>query len=548
MQQQPVTGTQKENSVIQRMTQTEEYWREAYEVSTEDVGRYYDSILDRGQPVAAADVVRSIIEFHCRREEAGIEAELDRGEIYQPKNRYETGQQILFPQMDFSVGTVVGSRQARNPEYGEFTAIQVQMEGDETVREFASELDGFHRLNRREGEPDPVIAGDLLTSTELQELHGASVEEKLENALRAHEEFVQLGDAWFLRELLVEVTEGQLNIAEALIEIKSMPLPTADLLPDLDLPAEVPEDIRLLSLNRALEADGRFNNIGDSGRDVWYLRRLTPKLVVDPPGGLALQPDQYDRDSLSGELLLMEREIDDEGSGVDVLGPSRPVYRTSVVLPFSHWRYGTLPLTAKTQGLFPESSNHHSPIILVDGQTGARMQGWVVHGASFVYGLGSWIQQNGLPAGALIKLERTRDPRVITVDIEPERLKRLWIPTAMVREDTVAFQLRKRPVSCQFDEHMLMAEDSPEEAQRLWRSLNEKGASLRDIMVLLLPELVQLSPQNTVHAKTIYNAVNVLRRTAPGPVFSLLSTEACFVAMGGGFWTFDESLAGKRVG
>ncbi len=534
--------------MIQRKTQTEQFWREEYKVSSEDLGRIYDSILDRGQPVAAADIVRSIIEFRCRREEVSIEAELDRGEIYQPKNRYETGQQILFPQLGFAVGTVVGSRSARNPEYGQFTAIKVQMDGEQQVREFASELLGEHRLNRREGEPDPTIAGELQTPTELQELFGAVVVAKLEADMQAHDEFVRVADTWFLRELLVDVNIGQLNIAEALIEIKSMPLPTGDLLPDLDLPAEVSEEIRLLSLNRALEADGRFNNIGDSGRDVWYLRRLTPKQVVSPPGGLVLQPDQFDRLTVSGELLLLEREIDDEGSGLDVLGPSRPVYRTSVVLPFSHWRYGTLPLTAKTQGLFPESTNHHSPIILVDGQSGARMQGWVVHGASFVYGLGNWIERNGLPAGAVIKLERTRDPRVIRVDIEPERLRRLWIPIATVREGSVSFQLRKKPVSCQFDEHMLMGEDSHQEADQLWASLQRQGAGLLDVMMLVLPELVKLSPQNTVHAKTIYNAVNVLRRTAPGPIFSLLSTEACFVAMGGGFWAFDEALVGKQAG
>jgi hypothetical protein len=61
-------------------------------------------------------------------------------------------------------------------------------------------------------------------------------------------------------------------------------------------------------------------------------------------------------------------------------------------------------------------------------------------------------------------------------------------------------------------------------------------------MTRILPGLVSLSPQATVHAKTIYSAVNVLRRTPPGPVFALLSTEPCFVPMGGGYWTFDPAL------
>jgi hypothetical protein len=57
-----------------------------------------------------------------------------------------------------------------------------------------------------------------------------------------------------------------------------------------------------------------------------------------------------------------------------------------------------------------------------------------------------------------------------------------------------------------------------------------------------MPELIKISPQGTVHAKTIYSAVNVLRRIAPGPIFALLSTESCFVPMGGGYWTFDAAL------
>ncbi len=533
--------------MIERKTQTERFWREEYEVSSEDLGRIYDMILDRGQPAPTADVVRSVIELRCRREESSIAAELDRGEIYQPKESYEIGEQILLPQFDLTMATVVGSRAAHNPGYGEFTAIQVQLEGEEGPRELASGLVGEHKLNRRAGEPDPAIAGDLLSPAELQEGFGEVVEEKLAATLLDHEEFVQLGHAWFLRELLVDVNVGQLNIAEALIEIKSMPLTTADLLPDLDLPVEVSEEIRLLSLHRALEADGRFNNIGDSGRDIWYLRRLTPKLVVSPPARLVAQPEPYDRLAMDGELLLMEREIDDEGSGLAAIGPSRPIYRATVALPFPHWRYGTLPLTAKTLGLFPESANHHSPIILVDSESGERKQGWVVHGASFVFGLMGWYEQHDLPAGAMIRLERTRDPRVITIAFEPDRLRRLWVPTATVRDGAVAFHLLKTPVSCRFDEHMLMGEDHAGEIQQVSESLKESGAGLYDIMLLILPELVKLSPENSVHAKTIYSAVNVLRRTAPGPIFSLLSTEPCFVAVGGGYWTFDEAQIRERA-
>jgi hypothetical protein len=263
---------------------------------------------------------------------------------------------------------------------------------------------------------------------------------------------------------------------------------------------------------------------------------------VNPPERLAIEDVPYDRRDIAEELLLIEREIDDEGSGEEVMGPSRPLYRTTISLIYPHWRCGTLPLTVRTRGLFPESENHHTPVILVDGQSGDKMQGWVVHGESFVHGLADWFQRYELPVGAFIKLERTRDPRVINVDFEARRLKRLWGKVALAQGNSLVFQVRKLPVSCEYDDQLTIAEDNPRMIDRLWDQAHSRGDSLLQIMLRIMPELIKLSPQATVHAKAIYSAVNVLKRVAPGPIFALLSTEPCFVAMGGGYWTFDETL------
>jgi hypothetical protein len=295
-------------------------------------------------------------------------------------------------------------------------------------------------------------------------------------------------------------------------------------------------------VNYALEGDERFDNIGDSGRDIWYLRRLAPELVVDPPARLVLATEPYDRQEIDQELLLIEREIDDEGSGEEVFGPGRQIYRTTTTLIYPHWRCGTLPLTVRTWGLFPQATNHHSPIVLIDGQSGERMQGWIVHGSSFVYGLKDWYERHGLPVGALIKLERTRDPRAITVDFEPQRLKHQWLKVATVQGGKLVFQMRKGPISCGHDELLTIGEDDVAAIDALWVEVNASGERLLQIMIGIIPELIKLSPQHTVHAKTIYSAVNVLKRVPPGPVFALLSTEPCFISMGDGYWTFDEAL------
>jgi hypothetical protein len=528
--------------VIQRKTQTATYWQEELTLSRQDLAHLYGLILDRASPMDTAMLAEALIARHCRQEEEAIEAELGRGRVYQPREAYEVGEAILFPTMEFALGKVVGTRPGRNPNYGNFVVIQVQMEGDDEIREFASQLQGEHRLNRDGGTDAFVLAGDMLPPAELYQRHGDSVEKTLVEALTDHEDFIRFRDEWFLRDLLAPIDLGFRNIAEALIEIRGMPLTPGDIAAELDLPAEVPAQTQVFSVNHELEQDQRFDNVGDSGRDIWYLRRLSPELVSHPPARLQLEQVPYNREEIAQELLLIEREIDDEGSGEEVMGPSRPLYRTSLSLIYPHWRHGTLPLTVRTRGLFPESANHHSPVVLIDGQSGDRMQGWVVHGESYVYGLENWYRRYELPVGAYIKLERTRDPRVITVDFEPRRLKRLWGRVAVAQGNKLVFQVRKLPIACEYDDHLGIDEDNPRTIDRLWEQVSGRGESLLQIMLRIMPEMLKLSPQATVHAKSLYSAVNLLKRVPPGPIFALLSTEPCFVAMGGGYWTFDETL------
>jgi hypothetical protein len=529
--------------LIQRRTQTAEYWQEQFEVSGKDAAQLYGLVLDGGIPVSTETLARFLIERHCRHEEELIQAELTKGEVYQPRDTYQVGQKIIFPHFDYVLGVVEGSRPGHSPEYGGFTVIQVQLEGESEPREFASELEGDHKLNRDEGLGDLLGASHLLSPAALFERFGPAIEETLVPFLESHDDFFRFGDEWFLRDLLAEINVGHLHIAEALIEVRARPLSTAELVPELDLPVEVPEAIRLLSLNQALEADPRFDNVGDHGRDIWYLRRLTPKAVLEPPARLVIDMEPYERRQIAQELLLIEREIDDEGSGEEVMGPSRPLYRTTIHLPYPHWRSGTLPLTVRTRPLFPPATARHTPVVLIDNQTGERMQGWVVDGESYVYGLEEYYQRHRLPVGALLKLERTRDPRVITVDFEARRLKHLWTKVAVVQGGKLVFQVRKLPIACEYDDQLAIGEDNTRALDRQWEESHARGDSLLQIMMRILPELIELSPQATVHAKTVYSAVNVLKRTPPGPIFAVLSTEPGFVPMGGGYWTFDRALA-----
>ncbi len=116
-------------------------------------------------------------------------------------------------------------------------------------------------------------------------------------------------------------------------------------------------------------------------------------------------------------------------------------------------------------------------------------------------------------------------------------MKREWIRVAKVVEGKLTFEMQKRPIGCEYDELMVIGEDKPVEVDSLWIATEETGKPIFEIMREVLPELAKLSPQGTVHAKTLYSAVNVLRRCPPGPIFAELCSRDCFHHVGGGYWT-----------
>ena len=63
--------------------------------------------------------------------------------------------------------------------------------------------------------------------------------------------------------------------------------------------------------------------------------------------------------------------------------------------------------------------------------------------------------------------------------------------------------------------------------------------TLSTLMADVFPSLAGLTPQNTVHAKTLYSAVNMLRRVPPGPIFAELIRNTAFKAVGDHYWQYQ---------
>ena len=52
----------------------------------------------------------------------------------------------------------------------------------------------------------------------------------------------------------------------------------------------------------------------------------------------------------------------------------------------------------------------------------------------------------------------------------------------------------------------------------------------------IMPELTKLSPQGTAHVKSLYSAVNIVRRLPPGAIFAALSHSFGVTDTGNGYW------------
>ena len=519
--------------MIQRKTQTAEYWQD-FTLTQADVDFLHTLMLDAEQPLSTRALALALVTERCRHEETELRAGLEQGTLYQPKNRYEIGEKVIFPGLDFRLGEVINVRPGENPEYGDFAVITVDFGPDRRQRSFAAGLAAPHKLNVDAA--DLLMAGDLATPEKLLDTVSSQLPAILTQALSGHQEFATFENHWLLRDLLAEIHLGHLNIAEALIDVSSAPMTTARLLKELDLPSEIRPEIQAFSLQSALVADGRFDQIGPGETRKWYLRRLEPAEALETPVPLRYQPIPYNRDALPVDLLQLEWELDDEWSVSDAAGPApsrSTIPSTTLLLTYPHAASGTLPLNNRSRAFFPAGHGERTMVTLIDGRWGQRFRAWVVHRGRYIAGLRAWFDQHKLPAGAFITLERKTDSGEIAIDFRPKRMRREWTRWAQVLDhERLDIQLRKQEVACEYDEHIIIGDDRADDIAALRTSSIYANMPLRDLVYQIFTDLAGLSQSGSVHAKTIYSTVNVLRRCPPGPIFEVLATDPRFQSIG----------------
>jgi len=521
--------------VSQLQTQSREYWVIKFTIQDSDIEQIYNHFLEVERPQTAEQIVSVIIAHRVLEEQNRIAKLLKGRKVYQPKDQYKKGAKLLFPVLQFAHGTVKSKREGYDPRFGQYDVITVEIEKNK--KEFASNLDGEHVLNFENGSSyDPSVEVDI---DELYALYGEEIVRIVAAALEERDEFVQLSDQWFIKGLMAEVNIGHFHLAEAVLEVNGGgPLKTDEIMVHLDLDPGLDEEVRLFSLNHALAQEERFDEVGFPSRVSWFLKGLEPKGVRDVPERLRYEPISYDRALLSPQLIMLERELDDEWSEIE---PDQVPQPTILSLTYPHRWAGTLPLSSRVRPLFPTGTSARQLVTLVDEKAKAEMPAWVVQEQRYIWGLSDWYEANNIPVGGFITLKPGPEPGVVLLGYDRRRAQREWVRLATVSDNQMMFELERRRVGCGYDDLLIVGTDVVAAVDALAKRVKKNQWTISALLIHLFPTLAKLNPQDTVHTKTLYSAINMLRRVPPGPLFAELIKHPAFRPVGDHYWQFDKS-------
>lgn len=527
--------------MAQTKTQTRQYWVEDFKVDQSDLDHLYSVLLEQESPLSSEEMAFILVRHRVERDAVSRTVQRGTRDHYHPTELYRVGDKLDFPSLGFATGEVTGSRPGNNSAYGDYSVLKVKFSGNEML-EFASGVAPEH-LRMADEEPDTEEVTEPLSSEQLFIEYGGVVAEAIERSLASHEDLVRLAGRWFPKSLLANINSGHLNLAEAVLDMHAGgPLTTTGIIDEANMLQNVSEHLAEFSLNYALQQDTRFDEVGPAGQVLWYLTRLEPPEVQTPPPRLAYTEIPSDPTLLTQDLREVEQAIGDEHS--DLQPRVGQPQSATVTLIYPHRRAGTLPLSPTLRTMFPTA--YESPRVrftLVDEATEEEYPAWVVRPWGYVFGLLQFFDQHEIPVGAQLTVKRTQNPGRVLISASVRKPRKEWVRTAVVEGNRLRFENLQRPISVAYDELMSIDVPDPEAVDGVWKRVEDRRIQLDQVMGDVMKELAVHSPQGHVHAKTIYSAVNLIKRSPPGPIFARLVALPEFEHVGGPYWRLGSATA-----
>jgi len=517
---------------------SDDYWK-TFTITKEDIDFINNYLFENEIPRTASELTPLLFENRVQKEkQLLLQKQKNRGKAYLPGEKYSVGERIVFSGLDWQEGIITSVRPGLNPDLGEFDVLDVEFES-QNVRQFAGNLTD-HKLNitseSDESESDSEM-GDLLKK------YSPSVESILLKALNEDEGLVRIAGRWFPRALLIDISLGHLNLAEAVLdEAQGKPLTTSTILKQIEMAGDTNSNLLEFSMNYALQEDKRFDEIGPAGEVLWCLERLEPDGVRTIPAQLHYIPMEYDKSILTDEMLELEKELDDELS--DPSSAQDGQKEALLSLTYSHWRAGTLPVSNKVDPHIPYAyESERIRFTLVDENTKEEIPAWVVRKSRYVYGLKDYYDRCGLIPGSLISIRRSNRPGIVLIDAKTRRPKKEWVRTVLVgRDGGIVFAVLKQNITADFNERMVAAVPDIAGLDIAREQFANSKKSFEESVVSIMRDLTKLNLQGHVHAQELYSAMNIVMRCPPGPLLSLLATRDTFIHVGDLHFRLEEEV------
>ncbi len=498
----------------------EDYW-ETFNIEETDLEYLYNYLLDIETPQTTSELVKVLIQERIRQEKEKLTSQQSNsGEIYRPMDRHTVGDILRFPALNWATGKVVEVREGKNPEHPSFDVLKVDF-GSRNIQEFAAGIVS-HPLN------EPITIDDsspVFSVDHVIQNYGDALTQKMEEKFLSIPDLVKIAGAWFPRSLLVDVNIGHLNLSEAVLEVADGgPLTTKAILDQIELPTDVNIKLTEFSMNLALQEDDRFDEVGPSGETLWFLRRMEPEGVQNPPIFLRFEPVEIDRAQLGAMYRDLTELVYDELEPEGDLPIKANEVEVSLIYP--HWRAGTLPMSNSIARFFPTA--YEAPRVkftFIDADSGRAYPGWVVRPHRYIYGLREWYEESNLIPGSLFMIKPGSKPGEVTLKARKKRPSKEWIRTVLVGADGgVVFTMLKQQISNEIDERMVVAVPDTASLDRLWENASrQKGQSTKTV-IRIMRELMKLSLQGNVHVQELYAGVNIVRRCPPGVILHAIIT------------------------
>lgn len=505
-----------------------DYW-ENFEVTKEDLEFINNHLFELESPQTSEQIIDSLVQARIQNEKDFLaKQKLEQGRVYIPEGSYKVGETIQFSSLNWRSGRVTSLRDGLNPELPPFKVIEVDL-GNWDHRSFAAEYKD-HALNN----PEDTLAGlDYLNHDLVLSKFSTVLVNKLEEVLRLDDDLVNTAGAWFPRALLVDINVGHLNLAEAVLDMANGgPMDTPALMAQLDLPDDVSPSLIEFSLNLALQEDSRFDEVGPSGEVLWFLVKEEPEDVLSVPIYLQYKNEAVDRSFFDVQMLKTEKQLDDEYSPFDPsIAKSDEV---QIVLTYPHWRSGSLPLSNRTDSLFPTA--FESPRIkfqFVDSDTKESIPGWVVRPHKYVVGLREWYTSSGVVPGSLITIHKANENGDVVISANRRRPTKEWVRTALVGADGgLVLALLKQQINTAYEERMTTVIPDIESLDSVWNQTGKQRGTTEQAILRIARELTKLNPQGHIHALELYAAVNIIKRCPLELVFHHLASNPAFNHVG----------------